>query len=84
MHSMLPLRVLNVAIVSRMYALNIGINGRVYAINVAITSVAMTLEANNAIKTNNYNWKATRMVTNINIYWTVYYATIYLLNFKQI
>jgi len=40
--------------------------------------------ANNAIKTNNYNWIATLSMMNINIYWTVYYATIYLLNFKHI
>jgi len=40
--------------------------------------------ANNAIKTNNYNWKATLTMTNTNIYWTVHYATIYLLNLKHI
>jgi len=39
---------------------------------------------NNAIKTNNYNLKATLTMTNINIYWTVYQASIHLLNFKHI
>jgi len=39
---------------------------------------------NNAIMINNYNCKATLMMKNINIYWTVHYAPNYLMNFKHI